>query len=363
RELDRCRRAQVGIRRKHIVLFQRRAAELRHDQLRLAGCERRQLRLARGPRFEIALRSELAGPQAERVRTGLAGRAEADRRIIIAFVRRRQIDRHRLRSRVLVIQEQTEVSVHRIPVQNAFLREHLGTVRSDQSAVGHRVCIRNERIAQHVGTVDVVLLSGRRELLVELKLSVHDLIADLNRLLVRRRQAVLVGDRQADELRPRREERGLVVAPFGRHDRVLVVGRLIDILDRFPDLVRILVGGEQRLRRLVGRHQLRREEMDCHLEDVVAVTGHWTKYGAVYEIPWRSLTAAGTANLAAAGRCISVDHRVHHATKEIPACFATGEAAGVGAALALERGCGLAEVEVPALQARLRAAGAWLPGV
>lgn len=115
-------------------------------------------------------------------------------------------------------------------------------------------------------------------------------------------------------------------------------------------------------RRLVGLHQLAREEMDRHADDVVAVTGHWTKYGAVYEIPWRSLVAQGTANLAAAGRCISVDHRVHHATKEIPACFATGEAAGTGAALALERGCGLAEVDVRALQARLRAAGAWLPG-
>ncbi|WP_322797280.1 FAD-dependent oxidoreductase [Tepidiforma sp.] len=115
-------------------------------------------------------------------------------------------------------------------------------------------------------------------------------------------------------------------------------------------------------RRLVGRHQLSREEMDLPCEDVVAVTGHWTKYGAVYHIPWRSLTARGTANLAAAGRCISVDHRVHHATKEIPACFATGEAAGIGAALALEGGCGLGEVPVAKLQARLRAAGAWLPG-
>jgi hypothetical protein len=57
-----------------------------------------------------------------------------------------------------------------------------------------------------------------------------------------------------------------------------------------------------------------------------------------------------------------VDHRVHHATKEIPACFATGEAAGTGAALALERGAALADLDVGTLQARLRAAGAWLPG-
>jgi hypothetical protein len=113
-------------------------------------------------------------------------------------------------------------------------------------------------------------------------------------------------------------------------------------------------------RRLVGLHQLSREEMDRPMDDVVAVTGHWTKYGAIYEIPWRSLLARGTANLAVAGRCISVDHRVHHATKEIPACFATGEAAGVGAVLALEGDGPLAAVAIGTLQSRLRAAGAWL---
>ena len=35
---------------------------------------------------------------------------------------------------------------------------------------------------------------------------------------------------------------------------------------------------------LVGRHVLSREEMDRPLPDAVAVTGHWTKYGALYWI-------------------------------------------------------------------------------
>lgn len=113
-------------------------------------------------------------------------------------------------------------------------------------------------------------------------------------------------------------------------------------------------------RRLVGRHVLSREEMDQPFEDVVAVTGHWTKYGAIYNIPFRSLVAEGLDNLLAAGRCISVDHRTHHATKEIPACFATGEAAGLASALALECGVAPAEVDVGALQGRLRRVGAYL---
>ncbi len=71
--------------------------------------------------------------------------------------------------------------------------------------------------------------------------------------------------------------------------------------------------------------------------------------------------AAGVDNLLAAGRCISVDHRTHHATKEIPACFATGEAAGVAAALALRANLAPREVDISALQRALLKAGAWLP--
>ncbi|MGB2694161.1 MAG: FAD-dependent oxidoreductase [Dehalococcoidia bacterium] len=114
-------------------------------------------------------------------------------------------------------------------------------------------------------------------------------------------------------------------------------------------------------RRLVGRYVLRREDLDQPFDDVIAVTGHWTKYDCTYQIPYRSLLPQRTTNLLAAGRCISVDHRAHHATKEIPACFATGEAAGIAATLALRRSAALPEVDVSELQAALRKAGAWLP--
>jgi succinate dehydrogenase/fumarate reductase flavoprotein subunit len=111
-------------------------------------------------------------------------------------------------------------------------------------------------------------------------------------------------------------------------------------------------------RRLMGRHVLRREEMDATFDDAVAVTGHWTKYGALYQIPYGCLLARELPNLMAAGRCISVDHRVHHATKEIPACMATGEAAGVAAALAVREGIDPPAVEVETLRRRLVEVGA-----
>jgi hypothetical protein len=113
-------------------------------------------------------------------------------------------------------------------------------------------------------------------------------------------------------------------------------------------------------RRLVGTYVLRREDMDRPIDDAIAVTGHWTKYGALYWIPYRSLTSPDLENLLVAGRCISVDHRVHHATKEIPPCVATGEAAGTAAAMAVQANVAPARLPVAELRARLARQGAIL---
>ena len=113
-------------------------------------------------------------------------------------------------------------------------------------------------------------------------------------------------------------------------------------------------------RRLVGEAVLGRDDIDTPCEDAIALTGHWTKYEALYYIPYRSLLAREFPNLLVAGRCISVDHRVHHATKEIPSCIATGEAAGTAAALAAQSGTSPKQIQVSALQKRLEEGGAIL---
>jgi hypothetical protein len=51
---------------------------------------------------------------------------------------------------------------------------------------------------------------------------------------------------------------------------------------------------------------------------------------------------------------------VHQATKEIPPCFATGEAAGVAAALSAATGVAPSALDIGELRARLREAGAIL---
>ncbi len=106
-------------------------------------------------------------------------------------------------------------------------------------------------------------------------------------------------------------------------------------------------------RRLMGRTVLRREQMNVATDDSVAVTGHWTKYGAVYHIPYGALLPRALRNLLVAGRCISVDHGVHLATKEIPACMATGEAAGTAAALSIHTHLDPPAVNVATLRGEL----------
>jgi hypothetical protein len=113
-------------------------------------------------------------------------------------------------------------------------------------------------------------------------------------------------------------------------------------------------------RRLRGRRLLTRDDLNAPSDETVARTGHWTKYDCVYNIPYSCLLPQMTKNLIVAGRCISVDHRTHHATKEIPPCMATGQAAGTAAAMAAQSGLSLSSVDVTALQGKLREQGAIL---
>ena len=113
-------------------------------------------------------------------------------------------------------------------------------------------------------------------------------------------------------------------------------------------------------RRLQGRYVLTRDDEGRTFDDTVAFTGDWVNNGVTYEIPYRCLLPVSTENLLVAGRCISADHRVHQATKEIPPCFATGEAAGVAAALSVSEGVGPSHLDVNMLRSRLSQAGAIL---
>ncbi len=62
------------------------------------------------------------------------------------------------------------------------------------------------------------------------------------------------------------------------------------------------------------------------------------KDGESYGIPYRSLVAKSFDNLLTAGRCVGTDRSMQASIRVMPGCFITGEAAGVGAAIASESG-------------------------
>ena len=78
----------------------------------------------------------------------------------------------------------------------------------------------------------------------------------------------------------------------------------------------------------------------------------------IHIFPWRSLAGVKNANLVAAGRCISVSTDMWDITRVIPTAAMTGQAAGLGAALAARREEALGSLPIALLQEALRANGA-----
>jgi hypothetical protein len=65
----------------------------------------------------------------------------------------------------------------------------------------------------------------------------------------------------------------------------------------------------------------------------------------------------GVEQLLVAGRCISADHDAHARSRNMPACMATGQAAGIAAAVAIDEGVTVRKVPVGKVQRILRDIG------
>ena len=74
-------------------------------------------------------------------------------------------------------------------------------------------------------------------------------------------------------------------------------------------------------------------------------------------IPFGALLPQGVENLVVAGRCLSAEDGILGQLRLIPVCSATGQAAGVAAALALAQGKAPAELEPPAIRKALASQG------
>jgi len=135
--------------------------------------------------------------------------------------------------------------------------------------------------------------------------------------------------------------------------------------------------GIRETRRIVGAYQLTEEDvLGCaDFDDAIGVNG-WPVEAHVAgdvefrfapaesrgfnQLPYRMLVPLGVDNLLVAGRCASMTQRGQSSGRVTGPCFAMGQAAGTAADLAL-RGDGTgAGVDVPTLQRRLEADGAYL---
>ncbi|MGQ9605957.1 MAG: FAD-dependent oxidoreductase [Thermogutta sp.] len=95
-------------------------------------------------------------------------------------------------------------------------------------------------------------------------------------------------------------------------------------------------------------------------DDVVAVGGSTNGQHGEWQVPYGALVPKEVNNVLAAGRCISAEMQMADLVRLIPNCFATGHAAGVAAAVAVQDRCPVRAVEVPKVQKILREQGAYL---
>ncbi len=99
-------------------------------------------------------------------------------------------------------------------------------------------------------------------------------------------------------------------------------------------------------------------DIDIHNPEGSGTSHYYFPKGAYYTIPYRSLIPKGAKNLLVAGRCISSDHGAQASYRIMPTVSAIGEAAGCAIGMAKSRGIAVCDLDISALQQRLKACGA-----
>lgn len=84
------------------------------------------------------------------------------------------------------------------------------------------------------------------------------------------------------------------------------------------------------------------------------------RLSSVCHIPYRCLVPRDIDGLLLTGRCIGVEPKIQDTIRLMPTCMATGSAAGIAAALAVQNQCRARNIPIVELQTRLRQTGAIL---
>ena len=111
--------------------------------------------------------------------------------------------------------------------------------------------------------------------------------------------------------------------------------------------------GIRQTRLLDGEYVVTKDDVTgrVHFPDSIA-------RGRDYYTPYRAMLPKGVDGLLVAGRHYSATSQAQKISREIPPCMAMGEAAGTAAAMALASGTRIRDIDVAALQQKLRAQGA-----
>ncbi|MBQ7335327.1 MAG: FAD-dependent oxidoreductase [Clostridia bacterium] len=111
------------------------------------------------------------------------------------------------------------------------------------------------------------------------------------------------------------------------------------------------------VRHIVGKSTFEGTEDGVVCVDSIGATGDFRCAGTHYTIPYSTLYHPDFPNLLAAGRIISATGEGWEITRVIPDCALTGEAAGVAAALAVQRGGDVTALPYDRLRAKLEQNG------
>ncbi|GGT80266.1 MULTISPECIES: FAD-dependent oxidoreductase [Streptomyces] len=173
----------------------------------------------------------------------------------------------------------------------------------------------------------------------------------------------------------------LTRAEFAAHRQMAQIARFLR--ERVPGFAESYVVqsgvqvGVRETRRIVGEYQLTGEDVltarkfddavargaypvDIHNPSGRGTTLRRLPQGESYDIPLRCLFPRGVDRVVVAGRCISGDHVAHSSYRVMPISMATGQAAGVCAALAAAQGKLPQDIPASAVQRELRSQGASL---
>ena len=172
----------------------------------------------------------------------------------------------------------------------------------------------------------------------------------------------------------------LTAAEMAGREQALEYARfLVDRVPGYEAASLIALGtqiGVRETRRVYGDYRLTREDVlgARRFDDEIGLCGapiedhrpgadtawHYLPDGQVVGIPYRTLLVRDAANVVVAGRCFSATHDAHASVRSMAQCMAMGHAAGLAAAMAVERGATPRDVPAGDVRARLLAEGAVL---